>query len=216
MSFSVNVPPSQLAKLTKAAEEEGEGDNEEVQAKKREDWRKLKELEEARKAGTAPAMQDEEGRDINPHIPQYIMQAPWYFGAVKPTLNHQRIQDDTVKEYTGMSEWYKRGVREGPVATKYKKGACENCGATTHKKKDCLEVCLVVRFYRSSFIGFVDRGREKLERNSPESTSRPMSMFSPTWISISMANGIDGMDTTRQSTSTLWKTSRSWMRPNGC
>ncbi|ELU05469.1 hypothetical protein CAPTEDRAFT_33844, partial [Capitella teleta] len=117
----------------------GEGESEEVQAKKREDWRKLKELEEARKAGTAPAMQDEEGRDINPHIPQYIMQAPWYFGAVKPTLNHQRIQDDTVKEYSRMDEWYKRGVKEGLVATKFKKGSCENCGATTHKKKDCLE-----------------------------------------------------------------------------
>lgn len=35
---------------------------EEPQKKTRLDWRKEKELEEARKAGTAPALQDEEGR----------------------------------------------------------------------------------------------------------------------------------------------------------
>jgi pre-mRNA-processing factor SLU7 len=32
------------------------------QKKSREDWRKAKELEEARKAGNAPAAQDEEGK----------------------------------------------------------------------------------------------------------------------------------------------------------
>lgn len=34
----------------------------EPQKKTREDWRKAKELEEARKAGTAPAAVDEEGK----------------------------------------------------------------------------------------------------------------------------------------------------------
>lgn len=138
MSFQVNVPPSVVAKLAKTEEEVSNDGTEEMATKKREDWKKLKELEEARKAGTAPAMQDEEGKDINPHIPQYIMQAPWYFGAMQPTLKHQRPQE-AKKPMSSLDQWYNKGVKEGPVATKFRKGACENCGAMTHKKKDCLE-----------------------------------------------------------------------------
>ena len=37
------------------------------------------------------------------------------------------------------SDWYARGQRAGPAATKYRKGACQNCGAMTHTAKDCLE-----------------------------------------------------------------------------
>lgn len=112
---------------------------EEPKKKSREDWRRAKELEEARKAGTAPAAVDEEGRDINPHIPQYISSAPWYFGSAGPTLKHQRPQDEKQIEFSGLDEWYKRGVDTSKIATKFRKGACENCGAMTHKKRDCME-----------------------------------------------------------------------------
>ncbi|KAJ4946253.1 hypothetical protein JOQ06_023921 [Pogonophryne albipinna] len=106
----------------------------------REDWRKKKELEEQRKLGNAPAEVDEEGKDINPHIPQYISSVPWYIDPSKrPTLKHQRPQEEIAVQFSTIGEWYKRGVNDLSVTTKFRKGSCENCGAMTHKKKECLE-----------------------------------------------------------------------------
>ncbi|TPX35131.1 hypothetical protein SmJEL517_g02417 [Synchytrium microbalum] len=103
----------------------------------REDFRRQKDLEEKRKAGTIPAEVDPEtGQDINPHIPHYISKAPWYLDIQHPTLKHQRAPD---KDEGTISSWYDRGARNGPAATKFRKGACENCGAMTHKTLDCLE-----------------------------------------------------------------------------
>nr|CAH7765426.1 unnamed protein product [Callosobruchus chinensis] len=127
-----SLPVSQILKT------KSEGDDE-PKKKSREEWRKAKELEEARKAGTAPAAVDETGKDINPHIPQYISTAPWYYGTSGPTLKHQRPQEEKQKQYSEIDEWYKRGVDTTKIVTKYRKGACENCGALTHKKKECME-----------------------------------------------------------------------------
>eukprot|EP01137_Pigoraptor_chileana_P033117 Opistho-2@23549 len=104
----------------------------------REEFKKAKDLEEARKAGTAAPELDVEGNMINPHIPQYISQAPWYLNARGPGLQHQRRQDAEAEASSRLEEWYIRG--EGTQkATKFRKGACENCGALTHKKKECAE-----------------------------------------------------------------------------
>lgn len=55
-----------------------------VAFKSREDHRKQLELEEARKAGLEPVEIDENGKEINPHIPQYMSSAPWYLDAERP------------------------------------------------------------------------------------------------------------------------------------
>jgi len=107
--------------------------------KSKDDWRKEKELEEARKNGTAPALKDEEGKDINPHIPQYIANAPWYLSRQAPSLKHQRMPQGKQTSKAGVTDWYARGVFKAPAGTKWKKGACENCGATTHQTKECVE-----------------------------------------------------------------------------
>ncbi|XP_066145443.1 pre-mRNA-splicing factor Slu7 [Euwallacea fornicatus] len=131
-SSTQGLPVSEILKNKSLFEDE-------PKKKSREDWRKAKELEEARKAGTAPAAVDEEGKDINPHIPQYISNAPWYYGKSGPTLKHQRPQEDRQKQYSEIDEWYKRGTDATKIVTKFRKGACENCGAMTHKKKDCMD-----------------------------------------------------------------------------
>ncbi|KAH8381910.1 hypothetical protein KR009_000908 [Drosophila setifemur] len=131
-SGAVRTPVSQIIQTKDDQDAE-----EEPKKKSREDWRKAKELEEARKAGTAPAAVDEEGRDINPHIPQYISNAPWYYGSQGPTLKHQRPQHEDERGH--LDNRAPKGLDTTRIVTKFRKGACENCGAMSHKRKDCLE-----------------------------------------------------------------------------
>ncbi len=58
----------------------------------------------------------------------------------RPSLSHQRPQEDKEKRFDGVNKWYKRGIDSSKTAIKFRKGACENCGSMTHKKKGCLEV----------------------------------------------------------------------------
>ena len=77
--------------------------------KGREDHRRARELEEARKAGTIPAEKDEEGNEINPHIPQFMSQAPWYLNQHHPSLKHQKNLNEE-KEDRKRDEELKRDV----------------------------------------------------------------------------------------------------------
>jgi len=134
------VSKTAISRLIKEKHKSSENDlGDDTKTRSRDDFKKQKELEEQRKLGNAPAAVDESGKDINPHIPQYISEAPWYLDPDGPTLRHQRQQEEKIKTYSGIDEWYKKGVNTASIATKFRKGACENCGALTHKKRDCVE-----------------------------------------------------------------------------
>lgn len=90
-----------------------------------------------------PAEQAGKNSERNEYIPSFIAKKPFYIDDATASqddyLEHQRLQSEKSKDSLATSQWYDRGKRAGPAATKFRKGACENCGAMTHKSKDCLE-----------------------------------------------------------------------------
>ncbi|PIC27141.1 hypothetical protein B9Z55_019482 [Caenorhabditis nigoni] len=128
-SYKQNLPPSAVVRQHVSLADK----------KSKAEVQRDRQLEEDRKAGTAPAMVDvQTGRDINPHIPMFISQNPWYVPSEGPTLKHQRPHEERQKKMTQIHEWYQKGTT-GKSATKFRKGACENCGAMGHQKRDCFD-----------------------------------------------------------------------------
>lgn len=76
----------------------------------REEKKKAKELDDARKTGKLPFELDDDGNEINPHIPTYIKEAPWYLSEHgKPSLKHQRKEAFGRKEYGTIDTQIERG-----------------------------------------------------------------------------------------------------------
>ncbi|XP_024171350.2 pre-mRNA-splicing factor SLU7-A [Rosa chinensis] len=105
--------------------------------KSRQEHRKNIELEEARKAGLVPAEVDKNGKEINPHIPKYVADTPWYIKTEEgPSLEHQRKPESNVNGKK--KSQYDRGAKLFQALT-YRKGACTNCGSMKHDAKSCTE-----------------------------------------------------------------------------
>lgn len=79
----------------------------------KEEYRQAKDLDAARKAGTAPAEVDDEGNEINPHTPQFMLKAPWYVDNGKVSLKHQKAPEKRPgpKFTADDNYWYARGKR---------------------------------------------------------------------------------------------------------
>jgi pre-mRNA-processing factor SLU7 len=79
----------------------------------KEEYRRQKDLDAARKAGTAPAAIDDEGNEINPHTPQFMLNAPWYVDTGKVSLKHQKAPEKRKGPKFGADDnyWYARGKR---------------------------------------------------------------------------------------------------------
>jgi pre-mRNA-processing factor SLU7 len=105
------------------------------------DYKKQKEIEKARQEGELPPEQDEDGKLINPHNPEFISKRPWYLGESGPSLKHHAVQkSDHLISMSEADELLKAGrARKLAKASTFRKGACTNCGAMGHKAKECVE-----------------------------------------------------------------------------
>lgn len=85
---------------------------------------------------------DEDGKPINPHIPQFMASAPWYLNEDKPTLKHQKNWKGEEKKET---TWYDRGAKVFQ-ATKYRKGACTKYVGVYLRECRCAERLMTIFF----------------------------------------------------------------------
>ena len=74
---------------------------------------------------------------INPHMPQFIIKAPWYLNQTEPSLNHHKVREVVTK--IPINEHTLKGIMPDKNVYKFRKGACSNCGAETHKTRECCE-----------------------------------------------------------------------------
>lgn len=53
-----------------------------------------------------------QGKEINPHIPEFMARAPWYLNQAAPGLKHQK-NSKPAEQKAGLDQWYARTRRAG-------------------------------------------------------------------------------------------------------
>ncbi|KEG06419.1 pre-mRNA-processing factor SLU7, partial [Trypanosoma grayi] len=146
------------------------GAEEEAGMSMRQRLRQRRELEEKRKFGLAPLAVDAlTGSEISPNVPQLISQAPWYYGATGPTLDHQRQKHTDAMDT--LQDQHDTVVVLGK-ATTYAAGACGNCGATTHKTNECYKPRRKVGAMYGGKVTGVDVHVERAEKSYAQKRDR--------------------------------------------
>ncbi|RNF26816.1 pre-mRNA-processing factor SLU7 [Trypanosoma conorhini] len=145
-------------------------DEEEAGMTVRQRLRQKRELEEKRKFGLAPLAVDEvSGNEISPNVPQLISQAPWYYGASGPTLDHQRLK--SAETMDRLQDKHDKVVVLGK-AKAYTAGACGNCGSSTHKTSECYKPRKRVGARFSGKVSAVDMQVERTEKTYAQKRER--------------------------------------------
>jgi pre-mRNA-processing factor SLU7 len=115
---------------------------------KKPSYKDRQEERERKAAGELPPDIDEEtGKIINPHNPEFITKVPWYLGESGPTLKHHAAQkvdvelsmNDADALLAKKHQQQRILKKQSSKPTTFRRGACKNCGAMTHKEKDCVE-----------------------------------------------------------------------------
>ena len=83
----------------------------------REEYRKREELKEARQRGEIAPETNARGESINPHLPQFILDKPWYIkdGDDGPSLDHQRAPGAEAPRGDGISSASSQATRPGLI-----------------------------------------------------------------------------------------------------
>ncbi len=59
------------------------------------------------------------------NVPQFLSSAPWYAQTEGGAAPVNEPKDLYKKRDADFDNWYVRGAKAGPAATKYRKGSCE-------------------------------------------------------------------------------------------
>lgn len=99
----------------------------------REQTREAKALEVARKNGSLPHEIDDDGKEVNPHIPQFISKVPWYLDTVAEESKHSKLPEGNEEQRA--SESKSLASEDIRVAERLPKRSLDNSSSNSEENK---------------------------------------------------------------------------------